>query len=78
MIQGNMGRKLPIPNRGVDQAGFFVLNKAYMPSVLVETAFISNRSEEKLLKSSSFKQKIAEGVLNSILDFKEKYEALAK
>ena len=78
MIQENMGRKLPIPNRGVDQAGFFVLNKAYMPAVLVETAFISNKSEEKLLKSSSFKQKIAEGVLNSILDFKEKYEALAK
>ena len=78
MIQGNMGRKLPIPNRGVDQAAFFVLNKAYMPSVLVETAFISNKSEEKLLKSSSFKQKIAEGVLNSILNFKEKYEALAK
>jgi N-acetylmuramoyl-L-alanine amidase len=78
MIQENMGRKLPISNRGVDQAGFFVLNKAYMPAVLVETAFISNKSEEKLLKSSSFKQKIAEGVLSSILNFKEKYEALAK
>ena len=78
MIQENMGRKLPIVNRGVDQAGFFVLNKAYMPAVLVETAFISNKSEEKLLKSSAFKQKIAEGVLSSILNFKEKYEALAK
>ncbi|HKZ21851.1 MAG TPA: N-acetylmuramoyl-L-alanine amidase [candidate division Zixibacteria bacterium] len=78
MIQENMERKLPIANRGVDQAGFFVLNKAYMPAVLVETAFISNKSEEKLLKSSSFKQKIAEGVLSSILNFKEKYEALAK
>lgn|SRR5574341_374578 len=78
MIQDNMDRKLPITNRGVDQAGFFVLNKAYMPAVLVETAFISNRSEEKLLKKDSFRQKIAEGILDSILNFKEKYEALAK
>ncbi|OGC79297.1 MAG: hypothetical protein A2145_05205 [candidate division Zixibacteria bacterium RBG_16_40_9] len=78
MIQENMGRKLPIQDRGVDQAGFFVLNQAYMPSVLVETAFISNRGEEKLLKTSSFKQKIAEAILNSTLNFKEKYEALAK
>ncbi len=78
MIQENMGRKLPIPDRGVDQAAFFVLNKAYMPAVLVETAFISNRSEEKLLKKDSFRQKIAEAILNSTLNFKEKYEALAK
>ncbi len=76
MIQERLGKNLPIPNRGVDQAGFFVLNKAYMPSVLVETAFISNKTEEKLLKNSSFRQKIAEAILESIQSFKQKYESL--
>jgi N-acetylmuramoyl-L-alanine amidase len=49
-------KKIKIPARGVDQAGFFVLNKVFTPSVLVETGFISNPVEEKLLKSSKFQQ----------------------
>jgi len=74
MINRNLASNLKILNRGVDQAGFVVLNKAYMPSVLVETAFISNKEEEKLLSKSSFKDKIALALYQSILDFKKKYE----
>ncbi|MGB2990901.1 MAG: N-acetylmuramoyl-L-alanine amidase, partial [Candidatus Zixiibacteriota bacterium] len=58
----------------VSQAGFVVLNKAYMPAVLVETAFISNSKDEKLLNKSSFRQKIAQAILESVRDFKKKYE----
>ncbi|UCB51634.1 MAG: N-acetylmuramoyl-L-alanine amidase [Candidatus Zixiibacteriota bacterium] len=75
MIQKRLRRRLPIPSRGVSQAGFVVLNKAYMPAVLVETAFISNRKDEKLLKKGSFRQKTAEAVLQSVRDFKRKYES---
>lgn len=75
MIHDQMKEYLNIPSRGVDQAGFFVLNKTYMPAVLVETAFISNREEERLLNQSSFRQKIAQAICEGILDFKNKYEA---
>ena len=74
MIQRRLKKKLPIPSRGVSQAGFVVLNKAYMPAVLVETAFISNRKDEKLLNKGSFRQKIAEAIFESVRDFKRKYE----
>ena len=75
MIQKRLKKKLPIPGRGVSQAGFVVLNKAYMPAVLVEAAFISNRKDEKLLKKGSFRQKIADAIFEGIRDFKRKYES---
>jgi N-acetylmuramoyl-L-alanine amidase len=63
-----------IPDQGVHQAGFWVLVGAAMPSILVETAFISNRYEERLLKTRSFQRKIANAIGESIMQFKEKYE----
>ena len=75
MIQKRLKKMLSIPGRGVSQAGFVVLNKAYMPAVLVETAFISNRKDEKLLKKESFRQEIAQAILESVRDFKKKYES---
>ena len=78
MIHDRMKGSLNIPSRGVDQAGFFVLNKTYMPSVLVETAFITNPEEEKLLNKGTFRQKTAEAIYQAILDFKNKYEVREK
>jgi N-acetylmuramoyl-L-alanine amidase len=74
-IQKKLKKNLSIPSRGVSQAGFVVLNQAYMPAVLVEMAFISNRKDEKLLKKDSFRQKVAEALYEGITDFKEKYES---
>ena len=62
-------------SRGVDQAGFFVLDKAYMPAVLVETAFISNEEDEKLLTDADFQSRVARAIYDSIVSFKEKYES---
>ena len=45
-----LDKKLTTPNRGVKQAGFYVLIGASMPNALVEVGFISNPSEEKKLK----------------------------
>ncbi len=67
--------KLKIPARGVDQAAFFVLNKVYTPSVLIEAAFISNKTEEKLLKDKKYQQKVADGLYRAIKRFKSKYES---
>ncbi|NIS17666.1 MAG: hypothetical protein GWN96_15885 [candidate division Zixibacteria bacterium] len=72
-IQTEMIKSLRTRNRGVDQAGFFVLNKVFMPSVLVEVAFISNKHEEALLGKESFRQKAAEGIYAGIKNFIDKY-----
>ncbi len=60
--------------KGVYQAHFYVLIGAAMPSILVETAFISNRYEERLLRTRSFRQKIAEALYEAVERFKKKYE----
>ncbi len=73
-IQESLSRNILIENRGVKQANFYVMREIYMPSVLVETSFISNNEEEKLLKKSSFRKKIAEGIAEGILKFRETYE----
>lgn len=72
-IDAKFRSALEIPARGVDQAGFFVLNKIFMPSVLVETAFISNKTEEKLLRSIPFQNTIAKSIASAILEFQAKY-----
>ena len=50
----------------VEQAGFAVLKSPSVPSILVETAFISNPDEERRLKSSAYQQKMAEAVFVGI------------
>ncbi len=50
----------------VEQAGFAVLKGQGIPSILVETAFISNPEEEKLLRSSAHQQKIARAIFTGI------------
>lgn len=75
MIDKQFRRRLNIPARGVDQAGFFVLNKVFTPSVLIESAFISNRAEEQLLKTASFQQAVAAGLYEAIKQFRDKYES---
>ncbi|MGH8530897.1 MAG: N-acetylmuramoyl-L-alanine amidase [Nevskiales bacterium] len=56
---GNVGS---LHRRSVQQAGFMVLKSPDIPSLLVETAFISNRAEEKKLGSSDYQQKLAQAI----------------
>ncbi len=78
-IQKEIAKKVSSKNRGVKQAGFYVLVGASMPNVLVEVGFLSNRHEEKLLRKKSYRQNIAEGIFQAILQFKQsKEEMLAK
>jgi N-acetylmuramoyl-L-alanine amidase len=53
----------------VQQAGFVVLKSPDIPSILVETAFISNPSEERKLKSSGYQAKLAKAILRGIRDY---------
>jgi|GEM_PF-414703 len=75
MIAREFHRSLKIPSRGVDHAGFFVLNKVFTPSVLLEAGFISNKAEEKKLKSSKYQEAVAKAVYKAIKKFKAQYES---
>jgi N-acetylmuramoyl-L-alanine amidase len=58
-------------NRGVKQAPFIVLIGANMPSILSEVSFVSNPADEKLLRSTSYRQKIAEALLSGINNYSQ-------
>jgi len=75
MVDREFRRHLKTPARGIDQAGFFVLNMVFAPSVLVESGFISNKSEEKVLKDDDYQEEVAKAVYNAIKRFKAKYES---
>jgi len=60
------GSNRTIKNLGVKQAPFVVLIGAAMPSVLAEISFVTNPQEAKLLRSSAYRQKIAEALLAAI------------
>lgn len=72
---GTLLKKVKKLHTGVGQANFWVLNGAYMPSVLVETCFISNPNEEKLLKNKKFQKKLGIAIGDAVIQFKKKYEA---
>ncbi|HIB38369.1 N-acetylmuramoyl-L-alanine amidase [Mesonia sp.] len=70
-VQKEFTNKLKRTDRGVKQAGFLVLRKTYMPSVLVETGFLTNKTEGKYLNSSAGQQKMASAILEGILSYKK-------
>ncbi len=62
-------------NRGVRQAGFLVLRKTSMPSVLIEVGFISNREEERYMASEKGQSQIAGAIFNAFSNYKKSYNA---
>ncbi len=63
-----------IPSRGVKQAGFYVLVGASMPSVLIETGFLTNRKDEAFLKSQKGQRKIANAIYKTVVDYRKYYD----
>ncbi len=61
-------------NRGVNQGNFVVLYDSYMPSVLIEIGFLSNKIEEKFLQSKSGQLKIAKAIYEAIKTYKKRID----
>jgi N-acetylmuramoyl-L-alanine amidase len=64
--------------QAVEQAGFAVLKAPDIPSILVETAFISNPEEEKRLKDSAYQEKMAAAILGGIKRYLAQNPPLAR
>ena len=69
-------KKLGRYDRGVKQAGFLVLYKTTMPSVLIETGFLTNPSEESFLSNNSSQDKMAEAMFVSFQKYKNELEGV--
>ncbi len=65
-------KKIGRKDRGVKQAGFVVLYKTTMPSVLIETGFLTNPQENAFLKSSANQQKMAKAIYSAFKTYKQK------
>jgi N-acetylmuramoyl-L-alanine amidase len=72
-IENQFKNNLGLKSRGVHQAPFMVLHKAYMPRVLIETGFISNVAEGKRLDSNEGQQDVARAIANAIISYKKDY-----
>jgi N-acetylmuramoyl-L-alanine amidase len=71
------GRVGPVRDHGVKQALFYVLLGTHMPSILVETGFISNPAEEARLRSARFQEGAAEAIARGVKDFVDARRRLA-
>ena len=77
-VLGHLGRINKLHKNRVDQAGFAVLKAPDIPSILVETAFISNVEEERKLRTAAFQQQVAESILAGIKAYFTEHGALAR
>jgi N-acetylmuramoyl-L-alanine amidase len=75
-FEQSLKKKIDKLHYGIGQANFWVLNGAHMPSVLIETGFISHPDEEATLSDPQFQQKMAETIVQTIVAFREKYEGM--
>ena len=77
-VLGELGRINTLHKAHVEQAGFAVLKAPDIPSILIETAFISNPEEEARLNDEAYQERMAEAILKGIRRYFAKNPPLAK
>ena len=75
LIQDNFSGNLKRNNRKVKQAGFIVLHQTFMPSVLIETGFLTNKSEGAFLNSKAGQSKMGTAIAEAIFKYKNSVQS---
>ena len=70
LMQDRFTGKLKRKDRKVKQAGFIVLHQTFMPSVLIETGFLTNRDEGQYLNSKKGQQEMGRAIAEAILEYR--------
>ena len=73
MVQNGMVKESKLNNRGVSSAGFLVLHRTVMPSILVELGFITNSKDESFIASKDGQKKLAKGIFDGFAKYYETY-----
>ena len=73
-VERSFKRNADRKSKGVKQAGFVVLWRTTMPSVLVETGYLTNAEEEKYLASAAGQEEISEAIFNAFIQYKTEIE----
>ena len=74
-VQEQFRERVGRRDRGVKQAGFWVLHRTSMPSVLIESGFLTNDEEEKFLKSEIGKDYMASAIYRAFKEYKQEIES---
>jgi len=72
-VLDELGGFARLHKRGIEQAGFMVLKEPNMPSILIETGFISNPDEERLLTTVAYQQRLARAIVNGVRRYFDRY-----
>ena len=75
-VQNEFKTKVERKDRGVKQAGFYVISYTTMPSILIELGFLTNSEEEKFLQSDDGQLKMANAVFRAFSSYKEQIEGV--
>lgn len=75
-VEGQFKDRVGRLSRGVKQAGFVVLWRTTMPSVLIETGFLTNSTEEKFLAGEQGQELIASGIYRAFKEYKNEVESI--
>ena len=65
---------LRLVNRGVKQAGFFVLGGAAMPAILIEIGFLTNPKEERKLATPEYREATARAIFAGLTEYKRRHD----
>lgn len=77
-VQNGFTNVLKRKNRGVKQGPFWVLHGAFMPSILIELGFVSNKEEGAYLSSAKGQKELAESIAQGIISYKNNYYGTSK
>jgi N-acetylmuramoyl-L-alanine amidase len=73
-VLDSMTRSLSLVNRGVKQAGFYVLGGAAMPAILIEIGFLTNPKEEKKLATPAHREAVARAIYAGLSEYKRRWD----